>query len=187
MAGQWEDARRAFEKSLEVGRNAEDRNCQAKALRGAGLVELVAENWEKARDMLVVSVQLLIELGNREETAQAQSELAWALRETGDTEAAIRVYQEAHENAVATGDMDTVSRALTSQANIYRETGFPERANEMLDKALELSRGCGDALTALMVLVNISLVDGAFDRFPALQEELDAALAEVGKASNQRG
>lgn len=181
-------SRKAFDGALEISRGIDDRLGEAKARRGLGRAEAAVKRWDKARGLLEAAAIAFLDLGEKKEAAETQSELARVHEERGEVEAAIRTYAEAHENSAAEGDMYGAGHALQSQAILYKDFGAPERWLEGMERAADLFRRIEDTDKAIISLIGVStsfMVAGAQDRHERLQKEIAELQERAARKAEQ--
>ena len=147
----------------------------AAALTTAGKRALAREQYKTARKLLVRAVELEPTLERRYYAARA----VWRL---GDLTAIGVEMEKVRSEAVATGDARMEALALTTLGDaVLRQTGDTVRAQELIDRALELQGEETDAdahFESLLVRVGIGIARGSMaEGLPYIEQAFTVALA----------
>jgi tetratricopeptide (TPR) repeat protein len=154
---------------------AELKHEAAEALTGAGKRALAREQYKSARRQLLRAVELEPTLPRRYYAARA----VWRL---GDLTAVSVEMEKVRAEAEAAGEHHVAALALTALADaVLRQTGDDARAEELIDRALELQHDEIDVdahVDSLMVRVQIGVARGSMtDAVPYMEQAFAVALA----------
>jgi tetratricopeptide (TPR) repeat protein len=147
----------------------------AEALTGAGKRALAREQYKSARRQLMRALELEPTLRRRYYAARA----AWRL---GDLTAVSIEMEKVRAEAEAAGEHHVAALALTALADaVLRQTGDDARAEELIDRALELQHDETDVdahFDSLMVRAAIGVTRGSMtDAVPYIEQAFAVALA----------
>ena len=109
-----------------------------------------------------------------------------AARESGQTEEALRHYEEALEKARTLGDKVGEAWTWSEIAHLQQSKGELEKALESFQKTLTLMTGLGNDLVEGNTLANIGWVYHFMGRSKEAKEHLERALTLVRAAKNRR-
>jgi predicted ATPase/class 3 adenylate cyclase len=151
-----------------------DGDVRARALFGAGRMELVLGEAAAAEPWLAESASLARAAGDARLAVNALSNLAWAYQVLGDHSRCIAVSEDAIALARSTNDDWALALALNNHADQFCMRGEFLRARPLLEESLDLRRRGGEpraiALTAGN-LAQVTLGDGDLELTEALLAE----------------
>jgi hypothetical protein len=141
-------ARRAWDEARELVRavlraTGSRRAVMASALHEAGLIELCAGHASDARPLLADALEAHVALGTSE-VPRLELALAWADVELGDPERARVGIEGARAGLSARGEHAEAERASIVEAWLEARDGDWERAERLLERVGEVSRGLLD-------------------------------------------
>jgi len=173
-------ARSLFEQSIEIAARRRDRWGEALTGSNLGYLALTLDDLDAAERHLRASLELLRELGAREETAIPVQNLGFVALRRGDVAGARRLFEESRELSEAVGWQEGVNYAFVGLAAVLAAEGRVEQAAEALGAAERVRRETGVALEPLERAVN----DETAARLRgAMGDEAFAAARERGLAA----
>jgi tetratricopeptide (TPR) repeat protein len=177
--GQLEASARHARRALEILRETEDTYAIAHALQSLASAYLDLDRSGEALVLLDEGLELIKQHGTPLELAQYRMEEARARAGVGELDAAARIAFEVGNELRGTHPVDT-GRSYTVLAEIFARTGEPERAQELLELAIEIL----EAQAPSRYLV------GAYRQLASLLKtrgDLEGALALLERALDVRG
>jgi class 3 adenylate cyclase/tetratricopeptide (TPR) repeat protein len=154
----------------------------ADALTGAGKRALAREQYKSARRSLVRAVELEPTLRRRYYAARA----VWRL---GDLTAVAVEMEKVREEADATGETLMEALALTALSDaVLKQSGDTERAQALIDRALELQQEETDVdahFDSLIVRVGIAVTRGSMSEAVPFMEQAFAVALAAGRKDLQ--
>ena len=140
--GQLDDARQAFEDSLEIDRRLHNERGEAMVLNSLGGVLRDLGHMDEARQSFEDSLQICRRLHNERTEAMALNSLGGVLRDLGHMDEARQSFEDSLEICRRLHDERTEAMVLNNLGWWFREQGNPEQAL----KALEEHRAIQKAL-----------------------------------------
>jgi tetratricopeptide (TPR) repeat protein len=168
-----------FEQSIELAARRDDRWGEALTGSNLGYLDLTLGDLDAAERHLRASIDLLRELGAREETAIPVQNLGFVALRRGDIAAARALFEESRELSEAVGWQEGVNYALVGLAAVLAAEGRGEQAGEALGAAERVRRETGVSLEPLERAVNEETVAAVR---AALGDEAYAAARRRGLA-----
>lgn len=151
--GDWIEMRERLEQSLEVCQRIGDEDGVARATYNLGHLLCDQGRLEEAEELIRTALRIGQAAGHRASVAIAQRELARIATRSGRHAEARALLDEAHAAFTDVGarvdDVDTL--AAVAETHLFE--GHPERALEVVDEALALSRALG-GISAQSPLLN---------------------------------
>jgi LuxR family transcriptional regulator, maltose regulon positive regulatory protein len=135
--GQLEASARHARRALEILRETEDTYAVAHALQSLASAYLDLDRSREALELLDEGQELIARHGTPLEIAQYRMEEARARAGVGELDAATRIAFEVGNELRGTHPVDT-GRSYALLAEIFGRTGDPERAQELLELAIEI-------------------------------------------------
>jgi predicted ATPase/DNA-binding SARP family transcriptional activator/DNA-binding CsgD family transcriptional regulator/Flp pilus assembly protein TadD len=172
--GDYERARTAYEKSLELYRGSHDKKGVANALGDLGSLALDRGDYERATSLLKQSLTLHRELGSREDLIGILDGLGVLASAQGEQEQSISFFSEALALSRGTGNVRRTAVSLGNLGFTLLAHGDPGQAKALLDESLALFREIGDSSNIAVSLMNSALATlskGDHGRVQALCEE----------------
>ncbi|HEX7170917.1 MAG TPA: BTAD domain-containing putative transcriptional regulator, partial [Rubrobacter sp.] len=172
--GDYERARLAYEESLKLYRNSNDKRGVANALGDLGSLALDRGNYQRATSLLEGSLALHRELGSREDVIGILDSLGVLASAKGDSEQSISYFSEALVLSRGIGNVRRTATSLGNLGNTKLVHGSPERAAVLLDESLVLFREIGDNSNIAISLMHsalAALARGDHGRVRVLSEE----------------
>ncbi|HUH62646.1 MAG TPA: CHAT domain-containing protein [Terracidiphilus sp.] len=161
--GDYPQAQRFFNQSLDFASAHNDRWLQAGALLNLGGVALREEHYDEALDWSNAAYRIAADLGAEDLAQVASGNLGWAYLRLGDTEQSLALFREAEKRAADLGDISAKLNWLKTAGYVYQDTGNLEKASQSYRQALEISRQLNsfeDILTSLEDLAHVSIDEG---------------------------
>jgi tetratricopeptide (TPR) repeat protein len=165
--GQYDAARQAGERALELYRSVDDKVGEAQALRELGFLHWSAEDYGTALTYVRDALQLHRRRGEVEGEATALHNLAEIHRSLGSPRQAVTQYEASLNLYWARQDRRRQALALYGMAHALRQLGDREGAFSRYKQALTLCEVSGDRLMASRVhhaLAGIHWERGALDQ-----------------------
>jgi len=172
--GDFGRARVAYEESLELYRNFNDKRGVANALGDLGSLALDRGDYEQATSLLTESLTLHRELGSKEDVIGVLDSLGVLASAQGDREQSISFFSEALVLSRGTGNVRRNATSLGNLGVTILVHGDPEQATVLLEESLALFRDVGDSSNiaiGLMYSALAALTRGDHERVKALSEE----------------
>ena len=180
--GDYERARVAYEKSLELYRSSKDKRGVANALGDLGSLALDQGDYARATSLLEESLTLHRELGSKEEVVGVLNGLGVLASADGDRERSVSFFSEALALSRGSGSVRKNAVSLGNLGITMLVHGDTEQATVLLDESLALFRGIGDSSNiaiGLMYSALAALTRGDHERVKALSEESLKLLQKV--------
>ncbi len=172
--GDYEQARVAYEESLELYRSSNDRRGVANTLGDLGSLALDRGDYEQATALLEESLTLHRESGSKEEVVGVLNDLGVLTSAKGDRAQSISFFSEALALSRGTGNVRRNATSLGNLGITMLVHGDPEQATVLLEESLNLFQDIGDSSNiaiGLMYSALAALPRGDHERVKALSEE----------------
>jgi predicted ATPase/DNA-binding XRE family transcriptional regulator len=130
--GRYEEARAALKESVTLSMSVDDRWGLGYAYRGLAIIAQTQEDHLQAVDLFHTSLEILSELGARQDEARVLAEMGRSLFVLGDEAGAGHTWQEALRLASETGMAFITLEALVGLASLQARQGNTESALEWL-------------------------------------------------------
>jgi tetratricopeptide (TPR) repeat protein len=130
---------------------------RARALHGAGVLDSIQGDFERACERLEEAFRLRVRLDLRGEAASSLNQLGLISLERGDLEEGERLCREALEMRRDAGDEAAVAGSLNSLGGVLQFSGNHAEARAMYEESLEIRRRIGDEAGASVVFGNLGL------------------------------
>jgi predicted ATPase/Tfp pilus assembly protein PilF len=156
VRGRITEGRLWLDAALRMG-PAEDSAHRARALHGAGVLDSIQGDFERARERLEEAFRLRVRLDLAGDAASSINQLGLIALEQGDLEEGERLCREALDMRRDAGDLAAVAGSLNSLGGVLQFSGNFAEARAMFEEALAIRRGIGDEAGASVVLGNLGL------------------------------
>ena len=156
-------AERLYELSLAFARSHGDALLESYALLSLGYRSLSEGRFDEAIDRSEAGYQAARSLGARRAELKTQSNIGWAYYKLGDSEKALRLFDDAEELASQLGDVSDRDNLLTNIGYIYMDEGKFDLAGQSFQRALSLAQGINakeEIYNALRVIARLDLQTG---------------------------
>jgi tetratricopeptide (TPR) repeat protein len=175
--GNYDAARDYFEQALLVARNVGDREAEAQALSGLGMVRCYLGDYDTARSYLAHSLEICEEIGDLGGRADSFSKLAVIYHFLGNPETSQR-YCELALNILQTVEYKAIeSYSLTNMGHAQFEQGHLEKAVTSYQKALGLRQAMKQKAAAVDIVAGLA-------RVALAQEDLQTSLRYIDEISD---
>jgi tetratricopeptide (TPR) repeat protein len=158
-------------------RPAEETAHRARALHGAGVLDSIQGDFERAQERLDQAFRLRVRLGLNADAASTLNQIGLIALERGELEDGERICREALEMRRAVGDEAAVAGSLNSLGGVLQFSGNHAEARAMYEEALEIRRRIGDDAGASVVLGNLGLSLRDAGDLDAARRMLDESIA----------
>jgi tetratricopeptide (TPR) repeat protein len=128
---------------------------RARVLQGRSALAVVQADLIQGEGLARETLQLMRELGDTAGVAAALNSLANMLRNRGEAERAVPLYQESLALYRQLDDRRGVSATLNNLGTAVRQLGDTARAAELHENSLELRRVLGDTWGVALILMNL--------------------------------
>jgi class 3 adenylate cyclase/tetratricopeptide (TPR) repeat protein len=183
MQGNYEEAYRLLEQSLNLARATGNRNGEAESLRWHGFISLRQGDLPTARDYCEQALAIFHDIGDRAGETASLSNLGYIYNSQGESDAARAYFEQALAIFREVGLRRSEGTNLSNLGMAYQDLGDSEAARATHEQALEICREIVDRQGEAVSLVNLALVyhslgDNAAAR--AAGEQAQAIFREVG-------
>lgn len=172
--GDYEEAVRVFEQSMDICRQQGDSHGTAESLAGLASAELQQGHHDAATRLFEKSLAIFRSSGDTWGEAGAINGLAAVAHDEQDYERAQALYEEALASFQALADQRNMAITLNNLATVAHDRKDYSRAIQLYDQSLALTRLLEDKRTSAMALNNQGIVahdQGDYLRAAALYEE----------------
>ena len=183
--GDYERASAAYEESLKLYRECDDKRGVANALGDLGSLALDRGDYEQASSLLEESLRLHRELGSREDVIGVLDGLGVLASAKGDRDQAISFFSEALVLSRGLGNVRRTASSLGNLGITVLVHGDTEEATALLEESLAQFRRIGDVsniAVGLVYLALAALTQGDHERARVLCRE---SLELLQKAENR--
>ena len=184
--GDFAEAIRHFEASLELARQLRDDVAIAGCLVQLGWLRLAQGESERAVALSEEGLESARRLGDNRTSSLALANLGDAAFAGGDSAGAAQLYEEALALRRDVGDRRIVADALLKLGRAQTVAGDPERATASLEEGLELARAIDDGWTTSVALASLAAVALTRNDGAKADELLREALTWAGKRGDKR-
>ncbi len=168
-------ARSRLEESRALAEALGDRLGVGAALNEAFIVELHAQDVDRAETAAQGSLEAFEEVGDRRGIGLAGTALAIVASEHGDFDRAIALYESALESLREVGDSRSISTILHNLGRVVASRGQLEQGRLLVSEGLSIARDLND-LTAMAVFSH------SLGRIAAMAGDFDEALRHYAEA-----
>lgn len=183
QTGQYAEAIRAYEDSLEISRQQADRRNQAKTIQNLGAVYLSMGQYEQALALTQESIDLAKAVGDQAQQAYSLNALGRIYSDRGQYPQAIETYAQALDLARSIPVKRLEASILGNWAIVLHDQGDLPRALELHQQAQDLTQEAGQSLATS--LNNIGLIYSDQGRTEEAQTALQKSL-EITQANGQK-
>jgi adenylate cyclase len=184
LQGRYQEARARYDESLDIAALVDDVDRRdeafAHSLKGAGVVAIWQGDYDEARRLNAMSLELRRRLGDKPGEAVLLTNQGVIARFQQDLAEARRLNDEAIALFREIGDRWSAGQLLNNQACVAADQGDHDEALELLEECLVIRRQLGDRaglnlslITLADVLVDIGRPE---DALPMLDESLQLSL-----------
>jgi len=174
--GKYDVAQKYFEKGVRTGREENHLWLEGLGLRNLGIVYLRKGEAQRAMEFLEEALSIARRIGWTEEGA-ILTQLGNAQRDVGNTQQALRYYDQALAFLQAIGDMPNVGAVLNSMGNLKRRSGQLQEAIDLYGRALSTMEDVGDRTVEGTVLGNLGICYRLLENTKLAIDFLERALA----------
>jgi DNA-binding CsgD family transcriptional regulator len=134
--GKWEESLFHIEAALELYRQVDDINGQARGHNGIAVYFFMSSAYEVAIESYAASERLYVSVGNELRALSVRGNIAFCYHELGRNEEAVTLMKEVAEGYRALGDFHNYARATISLALILLDVDIPAAEEMALDEEL---------------------------------------------------
>lgn len=174
---QFDEARQALDKALELARAGRRERAVARILLGQGRIDLAEGRFDSAADLLGRALKLSDGLRDRGLVGRIYGALGETWQKNGDLVRAVDFLGKSVRVAEEEGDTTRLALLLPMLANAAGGSGDTTAAERWIVRALRTAEGTGDDLMRAKVLKAYSLLDYFGGRFEEGLERCVEALA----------
>ncbi len=153
--GRLEEARTAFERSLEISRALNNQLSEAMVLNSLGGVLRDLGSLEEAHTAFETSLEILRALHDQRGEAMVLNSLGGVLRDLGSLEEARTTFETSLQIGRALNDQRSEAMVLNSLGGVLRDLGSLEEARTAFETSLQIGRALNDQRSEAMVLNNL--------------------------------
>jgi serine/threonine protein kinase/TolB-like protein/ATP/maltotriose-dependent transcriptional regulator MalT len=185
--GQFEDARKSYDRALQEFREIGDQTGTARSLEGIGNVLYEQQKLEDAKKYYEEELRINQEIGRKQGVASSLGGLGNLLEQMGDFAAAARADEQASNTFRELGSKRGESSAQSNWGIVLFEQGDLKAAKEKIDAALAVQqqigykRGIGFSLSTLAEILRLQ--DHLDEAYKTGQQAI-ALRKEIGDESN---
>ncbi len=186
--GEFDGAKAAFLKSLDVARKTGDGILETTVLLYIGVVSTQNERYDEALDWSKAAYGLSVQSGAEDLAQVASGNLGWAYFKLGDRERALELLLEAQKRAAKLGDVLFEIKWLSTIAYVYMDTGKIEPARQAYLRALQSARAInskGDIAGILVDLAQVAVAAGNAEEAELYADQASALARESGNRDDQ--
>ncbi|GGT07045.1 SARP family transcriptional regulator [Planobispora rosea] len=181
----YEDARRAFEQSLELFRELGDEQGAGLAIRSIGMLDRLSGQFELAAERLEEALDIFRRTGTTVAAAYVLHNLGWLRLDLGDVEGARVMLTQALEMSSAGGSRRIVAQVLHRLGHVHLQADDPAAASETFEKALGVVRTIGDPIGEAYALHGLGSAQVRLGRLDEAALTLREALDVAGTAKHR--
>ena len=141
--GDYAEARRLYQESLDIVQQLGDRAGIARTLHNLGMLAHRQGDYAEARCLYQESLATAQQLGNRAGVASTLHQLGMLAQDQGDYAEARRLYQESLDIAQQLGDRAGVASTLHSLAMLAHRQGNYAEASQLYQESLDIKQQLG--------------------------------------------
>ena len=165
--GDFVPAKKAFDRSLELAREAGDRSAEAAALAQLAWLAMAAGKYDEASELAGKSTELATETGDKLTASGALSTLAEIAAANEDYDEAIRLFERGVALRRGLGDKRLIANSLLRLGRAELSRGDDERATALFEEGLALARQVRDTWSISVAVANLGRVQLRTDGDPA--------------------
>ncbi len=156
--------RGAYEESLAIAREVDDRRCEAEGLYNLAFSRFLAGDLHDARELLQSSAQMYHEMNDPLPFAHARTALGMVAFEEGDLETTRALIEEARGTFVRMGDLWGETLTLGQLAALAMREGNLEESLEYCLQSLEVNQELGHVLGTGVGLQGVAVLAARMGR-----------------------
>jgi predicted ATPase/predicted Ser/Thr protein kinase len=165
--GDFVPAKEAFERSLELAKEAGERSAEAATLAQLAWLAMSAGQYEEASQLAEQSTELATETGDKLTASGAVSTLAEIAAANDDYEEAVRLFERGLALRRGLGDKRLIANSLLRLGRAELTRGDDDRATTLLEEGLALARQVRDTWSISVAVANLGRVQLRTDGEPA--------------------
>jgi tetratricopeptide (TPR) repeat protein len=185
--GRLEEARAAFERSLEIERALNNQRGEAMVLHSLGGVLRDLGQPEEARVAFECSLEILRVLHDQRGEAMVLNSLGGVLRDLGRPEEACAAFERSLGIGRALNDQRHEAMVLNSLGGVLRDLGRPEEARAAFERSLEIRRALNDQHGEAVVLHSLGGVLRDLGRPEEARTAFERSLEILRALNDQHG
>jgi tetratricopeptide (TPR) repeat protein len=185
VLGHQEEARAAFERSLEISRALNDQRGEAMVLNSLGGALRALGRLEEARTSFDQSLQICCSLNDRRSKAIVLNSLGGVLRDLGRLEEALAAFDQSLQIGRSLNDWRSEAMVLNGLGAVLRDLGRLEEARTSFDQSLQITRNLNDRRGEAIVLNGLGTVLRNLGRLEEARTAFDQSL-QIGRSLNDR-
>ena len=155
----------------------------ARILNNMGIISTTLRDFDKAKELFEISLDIYQKIGKSEKTASIFSSIGTLMLEQGKLDTALVYYKKSKKIAENNYDSTAVMRALINTANVYFYQEKFEQALEFGKQATEYALAIGDSSEIAKSINNNAYSLMKLKRFDEAKKNIDTAL-EIAKRIN---
>ncbi|XP_078356212.1 uncharacterized protein LOC144640993 [Oculina patagonica] len=136
----YEEARELYRRTVNITREAGDRNGEAYAQEKCGIISYRLCEYEKAEKYLSKALAIRIEIGDREGEANNYGNLGAVFRSFGEYDKAKEYLERALTIRIEIGDIEGEAADYGNLGVVLQSLGVYDKAKEYLEKALTIRK-----------------------------------------------
>ena len=187
VRGQYLDALRKYEQSLELYREVDLKLGIAGALNNIGLLHRNQGNDAKALTYLKEGLVLYEELGEQSRLAQMMTNLGVLYQDQEDFPQALDYYTRGLAIQEELQNQEGMAILLNNMGLVYTELGQLDQAMQCGERCLALRQGMGNSVGIAGALHNVALVHEQLGDIPQALEMLGESTALQREIGNKKG
>jgi tetratricopeptide (TPR) repeat protein len=174
--GDYETARKKFQRALEIRQQIGDRAGEASTLHNLATIDLNQGDYETAREKFQTALEIQQQIGDRAGEAYPLHQIAMIDLNQGDYETAREKFQAALKIKQQIGDRAGEAYTLHNLATIDHRLGDYETAREKFQSALEIFQQIGDRAGEAYTLHSLATIDHRLGDYETAREKFQTAL-----------
>lgn len=183
-AGNFSDARGAFQKALDIARKEKQLFLEANAMGSLGYVDMWQERYDEAVDWFRKSYRLAESLSAEASSAKTLGNLGWSYYALGDFEGALSHFKQAEAASYRAGLVSDRIFWLIYAGSASYDQGDLADAEAESRQALALAKDSLDNDAMIECRHNLAIVSLKENNFQAARQNLDEALRLEGSVPN---
>jgi tetratricopeptide (TPR) repeat protein len=144
ILGDYDEARRLYQQSLEIAQELGDKSGVSKSLNQLGMLAYLTGDYAEARQLYQQSLEIAQELGDKSGVSKSLHRLGILAKYTGDYSEARQLYQQSLEIAQELGDKSGVSKSLHNLGILAQDTGDYAEARKLYQQSLDIKQELGN-------------------------------------------
>jgi nucleoside phosphorylase/tetratricopeptide (TPR) repeat protein len=177
----------AYENVLNIAKDINSSNGQAKAFVGLGTICHILDDFQEAIKYQEQALKIFQESEDRQNTSCVLGNLGFAYRNLGDLEQAISYNQQALDIAIEINDWNGQASELNSMGIIYQELGEFQKAIKCHEKALVIFQDNHNPKGMSNNLASLGKIHKDLEEFNSAIEYYEKSLVIYQKIGDLRG